>query len=138
MLCCRYKDSCEFVIQNCSRHPLVRLGFVRQSSGLISALSFSWLRVALASLPIVGSILGLSRLYSVWSTNHAKDSKVRYVGHTLIGIVESVGLGGIFLVALITLILLQIVFVLLTIWVISPLYHIILKGMNRCLPQSKN
>ncbi|MEF9497073.1 hypothetical protein [Chlamydia sp. 04-14] len=75
--------------------PRLRMGVeditLFSSSALTSSL--------LSSLPILGTIRGLARLYSVWSVKDRRNDHFKdQVTHTLLGIFEVLGLGAALLV----------------------------------------
>ncbi|BAE81195.1 hypothetical protein [Chlamydia felis Fe/C-56] len=48
----------------------------------------------LSSIPILGTIRGLARLYSIWSVkDRSDDSTLKLIKHTIIGVLETLGLG---------------------------------------------
>ncbi|WP_041467955.1 hypothetical protein [Chlamydia felis] len=58
----------------------------------------------LSSIPILGTIRGLARLYSIWSVqDRSKDSKARLIKHTTVGVLETLGLGVVYLALCIVL-----------------------------------
>ncbi|WP_375793469.1 hypothetical protein O1W69_05065 [Chlamydia sp. 12-01] len=52
----------------------------------------------LSSIPILGSIRGLARLYSVWSVKGTIEQINNTIIHTITGVLEFLGLGAILLV----------------------------------------
>ncbi|BAE81188.1 hypothetical protein [Chlamydia felis Fe/C-56] len=111
MLIDRYSNNYNFCEGTKDHFFLFRSGFVRDLRGLRS-LKGEWnLSIARGicsktnmheigkTLPIIGTILGLGRLYSVWSTKDDKSSKIRLFLHTLTGVIETLGLGIIILIA---------------------------------------
>lgn len=101
-----YHDNTEFN-QSTQNYPtLFRLGFVRDQFGLKSW-AIEWIFSddiedldadgviiqVLRALPIIGAILGIGKLYSVWSTDTLEDNRKDKIILTLTGIIEISGLG---------------------------------------------
>ncbi|AAD18374.1 hypothetical protein CpB0225 [Chlamydia pneumoniae TW-183] len=113
----RYKSSAEFSADHYYDDNLVRMGYKRNLRGLAPVENEvclfeenNLLESVMASIPIMGSILGLGRLHSVWSTQDPKDSKISIIFHTALGILETLGLGIIVLLIKITITILLILF----------------------------
>lgn len=111
----RYQNNRDFI--NATKYvcPLLKSSFVRGSRG-VQPICVEWTLTTRNSIfsktnlqeikkaaPLLGTILGLGRLYSVWSTKDRTTSKKELLLHTLTGIVETLGLGIILLIAKITL-----------------------------------
>ncbi|ASD30705.1 membrane protein [Chlamydia abortus] len=107
----QYHDNTEFN-QSTQNYPtLFRLGFVRDQFGLKSW-TIEWIFSddiedldadgviiqVLRALPIIGVILGIGKLYSVWSTDTLEDNRKDKIILTLTGIIEICGLGIITLI----------------------------------------
>ncbi|WP_375793479.1 hypothetical protein O1W69_05115 [Chlamydia sp. 12-01] len=115
----RYPDDQRFNNATQNYCSLFRSGFVRDHSG-VAFIRWEWdLRIAEGIfsprnvseikkfMPISGTIMGLGRLYSIWSTEDNDTSKKELFLHTLTGIIETLGLGIILLIAKIILIVVQ-------------------------------
>ncbi|EPP35305.1 hypothetical protein CP10139811_0176 [Chlamydia ibidis] len=80
-------------------HPHL-LGYVRNEYTLFSAHE-DWnifsdrrgLNDCLRCLPVIGNILGIIKLQSVWSTKDPEDHIFDVVMHTISGVLETIGLG---------------------------------------------
>ncbi|WP_434602046.1 hypothetical protein [Chlamydia crocodili] len=107
----RYPNNWNFWIHTKSSCSLFRSGFVRNSRGVqhihrewnISTSNGVFSKANMLEIkkatPILGTIMGLGRLYSVWSTKDRITSKTELLLHTLTGIIETLGLGIILLIA---------------------------------------
>ncbi|WP_201456956.1 hypothetical protein [Chlamydia sp. 17-3921] len=95
MSCYVYPDSYIFISETASWPKFIRRGFVRQPCGLKTfIIRKNWCRAIKASLPILGSIMGFARIYSVLSTEESiYESLYLRIGHTLAGFIELLGLG---------------------------------------------
>ncbi|BAE81194.1 hypothetical protein [Chlamydia felis Fe/C-56] len=52
----------------------------------------------LSSIPILGTIRGLARLYSIWSVkDRSRDPTTKLIKHTIIGVLETLGLGVVYI-----------------------------------------
>ncbi|AAP05326.1 hypothetical protein CCA_00584 [Chlamydia caviae GPIC] len=111
----RYQNNRDFVNATRDVSPLLKSSFVRKSH-YVRSISEEWnlttrngvfsktnLQEIKKATPLLGTILGLGRLYSVWSTKDNITSKKELVLHTLTGVVETLGLGIILLIAKIML-----------------------------------
>ncbi|SYX08687.1 hypothetical protein C834K_0209 [Chlamydia poikilotherma] len=65
---------------------------------------------ALAALPLIGSIMGLIKLFSVWSVNLRGESKRKILAYTITGLMEFCGLGIVTLVLKILCLFFKIIF----------------------------
>ncbi|MEF9520071.1 hypothetical protein SBV45_03820 [Chlamydia crocodili] len=106
-----YRDNSEFHDAAQNYPALFRLGFVRDQFGL-KDWKFDWLISddiedldadgifiqILRALPIIGTVMGVSRIYSVWSTDTLDDSLKDKIIHTVVGLIEICGLGIITLI----------------------------------------
>ncbi|AFS24762.1 hypothetical protein [Chlamydia psittaci] len=107
----KYQDNTEFN-QSTQNYPILfRLGFVRDQFGLkswaiewifsdeIDDLDADGLIIqVLRSLPIIGAIMGIGKIYSVWSTDTFEDNRRDKIILTLTAIIEICGLGIITLI----------------------------------------
>ncbi|MEF9520072.1 hypothetical protein SBV45_03815 [Chlamydia crocodili] len=107
----RYPNNWNFSIRTRNSCSLLRSGFVRTYLG-VQPINREWnistrdgifskanmLEIKKAT-PILGTIMGLGRLYSVWSTKDNTTSKIQLLLHTLTGVIETLGLGIILLIA---------------------------------------
>ncbi|WP_434602044.1 hypothetical protein [Chlamydia crocodili] len=107
----RYPDNESFFNATQHYYSLLRSGFVRNPHG-VRSICKEWnistsngvfskanmLEIKKAT-PILGTIMGLGRLYSIWSTKDHTTSKIQLLLHTLTGVVETAGLGIILLIA---------------------------------------
>ncbi|WP_201456957.1 hypothetical protein [Chlamydia sp. 17-3921] len=117
-----YKNSKDFFNKTASWPQCVKDGFVRRKTGLNPFYNSSWKKVAKASLPILGSIMGFARIYSVLSTKRSiYESHYLRIGHTLIGFIELLGLGSIFFAIIIVFIIFQILYIIFDTWCFTPL-----------------
>ncbi|AFS28143.1 hypothetical protein [Chlamydia psittaci] len=102
----RYHDNTEFNQATQNYPKLFRLGFVRDQFGLkywaiewifsdeIDDLDADGLIIqVLRALPIVGAIMGIGKIYSVWSTDTFEDNRRDKIIFTLTAIIEICGLG---------------------------------------------
>ncbi|ANH78980.1 hypothetical protein [Candidatus Chlamydia sanziniae] len=111
----KYTRHIEFVVAS-TYFPccLVQRGFVRNARNLMFPLGKSagieLKRSFFASIPILGILMGMERLYSVWSTKDLRDSRISICLHTLVGILEVLGLGIILVFAKILLLILLLLF----------------------------
>ncbi|WP_348662634.1 hypothetical protein [Chlamydia vaughanii] len=110
----KYGNNLQFLTQTSSQLSLFRFGFVREAAGIrnirdewdpaihhspfISSCDKRSLEL-MRPMPILGTILGLGRVYSVWSTKDSEDDIKNKILHTVTGIVEILGLGIVLLVA---------------------------------------
>ncbi|SYX09056.1 hypothetical protein C834K_0602 [Chlamydia poikilotherma] len=106
-----YNSSEEFYNTTQNFPTLFKLGFIRDQFGL-KDWKFDWLISndiedldsdgifiqILRALPIIGTVMGISRIYSVWSTNTLDDSLKDKIIHTIVGLIETCGLGVITLI----------------------------------------
>ncbi|MEF9497065.1 hypothetical protein [Chlamydia sp. 04-14] len=106
-----YGDNSEFHNATQNYPLLFRLGFVRDQFGL-KDWKFDWLISndiedldadgiviqVLRALPIIGTSMGVSKIYSVWSTDTLEDSLKDKIIHTIVGLIEICGLGVITLI----------------------------------------
>ncbi|SPN73376.1 hypothetical protein C10C_0196 [Chlamydia serpentis] len=102
-----YTSTKEFIQGTQNFCPLFKYGFVRHEyKGQLdmedAAHDWDFLeppstykRTLLATIPLVGSIIGLGRLFSIWSIKDPEDTKESksIFWHTLCGILELLGLG---------------------------------------------
>ncbi|MEF9496612.1 MULTISPECIES: hypothetical protein [Chlamydia] len=65
---------------------------------------------ALAVIPVIGSIIGLIKLFSVWSVNLRGESKRKILVYTVTGLMEFCGLGIVTLVLKILCLFFKIIF----------------------------
>ncbi|SYX09057.1 hypothetical protein C834K_0603 [Chlamydia poikilotherma] len=107
----RYPNNWNFSLRTKNHGSLIRSSFVRNQFG-VQPIHREWnistkngvfskaniLEIKKAA-PILGTIMGLGRLYSVWSTKDHTTSKIQLLLHTLTGVVETLGLGIILLIA---------------------------------------
>ncbi|WP_348662623.1 hypothetical protein [Chlamydia vaughanii] len=120
-----YANSSDFVDSRNQTPKLISSAFVRTPYGLksvkksltivldtegqykcpdlFSLRSGSLLSAVLNAVPILGNIRGLARLYSVWAVkDRSKEAKVSQTIHTVLGILETLGLGILVLIFRIT------------------------------------
>ncbi|ACZ33203.1 conserved hypothetical protein [Chlamydia pneumoniae LPCoLN] len=102
-----YANTLEFIQGTQSLCPLFKYGFVRHhNKGQLEIEDAShdwdfleppstWKRTLLAAIPILGSIIGLGRLFSIWSIREPQDSQEykSIFWHTLCAVLEILGLG---------------------------------------------
>ncbi|WP_375793478.1 hypothetical protein O1W69_05110 [Chlamydia sp. 12-01] len=119
-----YGDNSEFYNATENYPALFTLGFVRNQFGL-QTWNFDWVISdelnsldsdglyiqILRALPVIGILMGISRLYSVWSTYTFEDNCTDKIIHTLIGIIEICGLGFVTLIIKILYIILAFILV---------------------------
>ncbi|MEF9497070.1 hypothetical protein [Chlamydia sp. 04-14] len=92
----------------------------------------------LGALPILGTLRGLARLYSVWSVkDRSGDAQKDVIAHTIVGVLEVLGFGPIFLALNIAAVIIGI-FVIIAVGVIGLLCQGIKCGVKfltkPCLP----
>ncbi|AAP05325.1 hypothetical protein [Chlamydia caviae] len=106
-----YRDNSEFNHTTQNYPTLFKLGFVRDEFGL-KRWNYEWILSIdiddldadgiavqiLRALPLIGTVMGLSRIYSVWSTDTFDDNLKDKIIHTLAGLIETCGLGLITLI----------------------------------------
>ncbi|WP_100934884.1 hypothetical protein [Candidatus Chlamydia corallus] len=118
MLIRQYRSDGEFVQKTKTTPTIIKLGFVRSSEDgltepineIILKTSTSSKNAIFRSIPILGSILGAARIYSALSTNDVLDEPSEKVWHTIIGVLEILGLGIIILLFKIILTILYYLF----------------------------
>ncbi|AAP05321.1 hypothetical protein [Chlamydia caviae] len=96
------------------QEPYLRLGIVD-----LTLISSNDLKLSLLnSIPILGTIRGLARLYSVWSVkDRSKDRVKDLVTHTFLGIFETLGLGvGLLVMKIVITALIRIAFLILVLF----------------------
>ncbi|WP_375793477.1 hypothetical protein O1W69_05105 [Chlamydia sp. 12-01] len=135
-----YNNNDEFHNATQNYPKIFKLGFVRDDSSLISwkyECCFSpdpedffdldgFGTQMLRALPIIGTIMGMGRIYSAWSTNARSDRLKDKITHTLVGLIEICGLG------IVTLIMKIFHFILGTLLaiIIPPCVRLITKDSN--------
>ncbi|CBY16898.1 hypothetical protein CYD57_0387 [Chlamydia psittaci] len=100
---CLYRNNQDFVAHESYFPKILRLGCIRNHQGIIHN---DWLlnnkKIVLETLaraiPLLGNILGASKLFSIFAVPTKEDSKVDIAVHTFAGILEMLGLGLIVLV----------------------------------------
>ncbi|MEF9520066.1 hypothetical protein SBV45_03845 [Chlamydia crocodili] len=111
-----YDTSFNFM-EGTARHPsFIKSAYARNSTGVNSHIECllldsnkNLLSTILSAVPILGTIRGLARLYSVWSVkDRSEDSKTNIIIHTVTGILETLGLGIFILIAKILILALTI------------------------------
>ncbi|AFS24870.1 hypothetical protein [Chlamydia psittaci] len=107
----KYPNNQDFLHATREHCSLFRSGFVRNPTGIkpiaqewhlaihSGVLSKSNILEIKKATPILGTIMGLGRLYSVWSTEDSIVDKKELLLHTLTGMIETLGLGIILLIA---------------------------------------
>ncbi|QEM73918.1 hypothetical protein DZK34_02985 [Chlamydia abortus] len=103
----KYPNNQDFLSGTREYCPLFRSGFVRNPTGIqpiaqewhADVLSTSSILEIKKATPILGTIMGLGRLYSVWSTEDSLVNTKELLLHTLTGIIETLGLGILLLIA---------------------------------------
>ncbi|CAG9046581.1 hypothetical protein NVRI1_00944 [Chlamydia abortus] len=99
---CLYKNNRDFVV-HASRFPkIIQSGCIRNHQGIMHN---DWLlnnkksilETLARTIPLLGNILGFSKLFSIFAAPIKKDSKVDIAVHTFAGILEMLGLGLIIL-----------------------------------------
>ncbi|WP_348662627.1 hypothetical protein [Chlamydia vaughanii] len=101
MLFTTYQNSRDFVNQARNHPKILVLNYSRCPKGLenyiysVTLYDCDAVKSALLTcIPVLGTILGLARLYSVWSVkDRSQDSCKELTIYTLIGIMETLGLG---------------------------------------------
>ncbi|WP_375793598.1 hypothetical protein O1W69_00495 [Chlamydia sp. 12-01] len=85
--------------------PSLHMLFPRDDDGLWD-IAYNWnlsyplalKHSLLSALPVIGSIMGLIKLFSVWSVNLRGESKGKILAYTVTGLMEFCGLGIVTLV----------------------------------------
>ncbi|SYX09052.1 hypothetical protein C834K_0598 [Chlamydia poikilotherma] len=105
----RYETSSDFVLGTENHPEWIKSAYARYNRGIRSSSPLldlfldgkkSLISSALSSLPVLGSIRGLARLYSIYSVkDRSEDSKKNTVFHTIASILEILGLGIFMLIA---------------------------------------
>ncbi|MEF9520063.1 hypothetical protein SBV45_03860 [Chlamydia crocodili] len=127
-----YNTNAEFT-EKTKNHPyLIRTAYSRTNE--IIGAKEAWTHMVLSSLPILGTIRGLARLYSIYSVkDRSEDTTSALIVHTLVGIFETLGLGIVLMIIPISLIFLNIILAF-----IKTLFEFIRRGIcnlkRLCLP----
>ncbi|AAP05324.1 hypothetical protein [Chlamydia caviae] len=98
----KYKNNTEFFCDNQNACWLFKQGFIRSDTQLLPY-TLDWeidithtdeiKELIIRCVPIVGSILGFGKIYSLWSTRDPTDRYKDILFHTLSGVLETLGLG---------------------------------------------
>ncbi|MEF9520065.1 hypothetical protein SBV45_03850 [Chlamydia crocodili] len=133
-----YEKPADFLEGTSNHHPLIKSAYVRKSMDGGISNEQDLRSLFLGALPILGSIRGLARLYSVWSVkDRSGDAQKDVTAHTIVGILEVLGFGPIFLALNIALAVIGI-FSIIAIGVIGLFCHGIKCGVKfltkPCLP----
>ncbi|MEF9497069.1 hypothetical protein [Chlamydia sp. 04-14] len=113
MLTTNYATSFDFIEGTINHPSLIKSAYVRNNTGIDSHLD-CWLidgkenleNTILSALPILGTIRGLARLYSIYSVkDRSEDTKANTIIHTITGVLEALGLGIFILIAKILILL---------------------------------
>ncbi|BAE81190.1 hypothetical protein [Chlamydia felis Fe/C-56] len=98
----KYTDNEDFFFNNQKAFWLFKEGFIRSKTQMLPY-TIDWeiditnadeiKELLIRCIPIIGNILGLGKLYSLWSTKDPEDRYKDILFHTLSGVLESLGLG---------------------------------------------
>ncbi|MEF9497072.1 hypothetical protein [Chlamydia sp. 04-14] len=104
-----YNTHAEFANQTGNHPYLIRTAYSRTHSEIVQEKEV-WMNMILSSVPILGTIRGLARLYSIWSVkDKSEDTTSALIIHTLVGIFETLGLGVVLIIVPIFFIFMNIV-----------------------------
>ncbi|WP_348662629.1 hypothetical protein [Chlamydia vaughanii] len=145
MFLCSFPDSFAF-IRGIQTHPsVIKSAYVRglyklnSFGGHFLMLDCNSLKSGLLScVPILGTIRGIATLYSIWAVkDKSKDSCFNLFAHTVLGVLETLGLGiATFLVRITTTALIILGFVI-ALLINSGIRHIISREQNSDIAQKQ-
>ncbi|AFS20703.1 MULTISPECIES: hypothetical protein [Chlamydia] len=150
MLIKSYNTPADFIEQTTSAPYLIKSAFARKgSNGEIiqihdrESINEVMLSVLISSIPILGTIRGLARMYSLWSVKNRSLDTARDLGqHSTIAIFEILGLAPLLLalqissMAVTSILVLTILLVVLTIGGIGFLAYCSITKLIECINKS--
>ncbi|WP_375793470.1 hypothetical protein O1W69_05070 [Chlamydia sp. 12-01] len=125
-----YQKPTDFLAGTINHPNLIKSAYVRDNvtAQIISEKDLKSL--LLSTIPILGTIRGIARLYSIWSVkDRSQDSTKDLIVHTSIGILEILGLGLFRLVLDISLAVLGIL-IFIAIGITALVFHIVKKSIS--------
>lgn len=100
MLIKTYRTNHDFIIGTATHSPWIRSAYQRGNflanfMDRLVIIDFDSLKTSLLnSVPVLGTLRGLASIYSTWAVKEREyESVLQLTMHTLIGIVEALGLG---------------------------------------------